>query len=267
MHPRFTITANYDEHNGTSRNGSNLFITGSQLFEIDMVLADPSAGEGTTFSVDGVSLSVSSSMKLLVPDDSSDKSSNFAILEVNEDGSVRGLVQKDEMLVSLQQLRGEEVVVSEVEFDPDEDWECMLDHEEMAKEHVHEIEDNHDGRKQKHKKGSKHARDHNLRQLFRNQKEASPNHNLYATDTFPNALSYQVDLYIEVDDEFVQKRDTDMVNMPNTINYVNALVSAVSSIYKREIDTHREQSCHRVSIMPSNCFIDAHLTSLLLACI
>ena len=73
VHPCFTITANYDEHNGASGSGSNLFITGSQLFEIDVVLADPWVGEGTTFSVDGISSSVSSSMKLLVPDDSSDK--------------------------------------------------------------------------------------------------------------------------------------------------------------------------------------------------
>lgn len=74
----------------------------------------------------------------------------------------------------------------------------------------------------------------------------------------------KVDLYIEVDYDLVQNHDTDTVNMPNTINYVNALVTAVSryvnqttsllvfqwiwslftdlccSIYEREVDTHRE---------------------------
>jgi hypothetical protein len=38
----------------------------------------------------------------------------------------------------------------------------------------------------------------------------------------------KVDLYIEVDYDLVQNHDTDTVNMPNTINYVNALVTAVS---------------------------------------
>jgi hypothetical protein len=36
----------------------------------------------------------------------------------------------------------------------------------------------------------------------------------------------------------VQNHDTDTVNMPESINYINALVSAVSAIYEREIDTH-----------------------------
>ena len=38
--------------------------------------------------------------------------------------------------------------------------------------------------------------------------------------------------------EFVSNHDTDTTNMPNSIDYVNALVSAVSSIFEFEIDTH-----------------------------
>jgi hypothetical protein len=28
------------------------------------------------------------------------------------------------------------------------------------------------------------------------------------------------------------------VNMPNTINYINALITAASSVYEKEVDTH-----------------------------
>ena len=48
-------------------------------------------------------------------------------------------------------------------------------------------------------------------------------------------------LYIDVDNAMVTARDpTDAENMPNTIAYVDALITAVSAIYEKEIDTHRE---------------------------
>ena len=53
----------------------------------------------------------------------------------------------------------------------------------------------------------------------------------YATDNFPGLYSYQVDLYIEVDQDFV----THHVNMTGAIAYVNALVTAISSIYEEEV--------------------------------
>ena len=218
-HPRFTITANYNEGSG-----DNLFI--AEPFEIDVVLSNSSVGDGTTFSAEGIHSPVSTSTKLLVADDS-----NFAIIAVDEDGSVKGLVQKDSMIVSLEQSDGAVVVVNQVQFE-EEDWECLTREEE---EHAHDPEYEDGNRRRMHTNGSKHAHEHNLPQLF-----PTPNRKLYATDTFPNAWSYQVDLYIEVDDAFVANRDTDTVNMPNTINYVNALVSGVSSIYEREIDTHCE---------------------------
>jgi hypothetical protein len=36
----------------------------------------------------------------------------------------------------------------------------------------------------------------------------------------------------------IDKHDTDKVNMPNTINYINALITAASSVYEKEVDTH-----------------------------
>ena len=60
---------------------------------------------------------------------------------------------------------------------------------------------------------------------------------LYATDSFPQLYTYQVDLYIEIDDALVE-------NNGNSIDlahqYVNAIVTAASSVFEREIDTHRK---------------------------
>ena len=51
--------------------------------------------------------------------------------------------------------------------------------------------------------------------------------------TCTNSMSLEtVDLYIEIDGALVDKHDTDKVNMPNTINYVNALITAASSVYE-----------------------------------
>eukprot|EP00956_Cyclotella_meneghiniana_P008836 scaffold12106_cov56-Cyclotella_meneghiniana.AAC.2 len=40
---------------------------------------------------------------------------------------------------------------------------------------------------------------------------------VYATDNYPKKWSYRVDLYIEIDQAFVDRHDVDKVNMPNTI--------------------------------------------------
>ena len=61
----------------------------------------------------------------------------------------------------------------------------------------------------------------------------------YQTDDFPLKWSYQVDLYIEVDTDMITNRDPDdTTNIPNTIAYVDALITSISSIYEKEIDTH-----------------------------
>lgn len=232
-HPRFSITALFSE-------GSSLTEYHTELFEIDVVMTNPSVSESTTFSVEGFNRPVESPIKLLVADDANPQSDDFAILAVNEkDGSVSGLVRQNNKFVKLEQSRDEQTRASQIIFDPDEDWECMFDIDsDHDHDHVHEA--GHNGHAFQLMSSKLHNRN-NLRQLFNVVDDVKlDNRELYATDTFPNAWSYQVDLFIEVDDAFVQNHDTDTVNMPNTINYVNALVSAVSVIYEREVDTHRE---------------------------
>ena len=225
-HPRFTLSALFGD--------SSLFAD-ADPFEIDVVLTNPSVGKSTSYSSDGKKSYVDSSIKLLVADRSVNPHSHeFAILAVNEKtGSVSGLVQKDKQLLKLEQLGGEQSVVSAISNDTPRNWTCLVDSLHHEKGEVDNIRE-----------------DNNLTVEHITHKHRLPKNNvfgtrrgrnrrqLYATDTFPNAWSYQVDLYIQVDDEFVASRDTDTTNMPNSIDYVNALVSAVSSIFEFEIDTH-----------------------------
>ena len=81
---------------------------------------------------------------------------------------------------------------------------------------------------------------------------------LYATDDYPKKWSYQVDLYIEIDQYLVDRHDNvDKVNMPNTLAYVNALITASSSVYEREIDTH----LHVMHIAKTNMYDASSSTS------
>jgi hypothetical protein len=61
------------------------------------------------------------------------------------------------------------------------------------------------------------------------------NRELYPTDSFPQLYTYQVDLYIEIDDKLVEYNGDDLTT---ALAYVNALVSATSAIYEYEVDTH-----------------------------
>lgn len=203
-HPRFSISALLK-----GDVTSNSLTEDTEVFEIDVVLTNPSVGESTTFSVKGFNRPVEDTVKLLVADNPKD----FAILAVDEKaGSVSGIAQKDNhMFVKIEQLRDGPTVATQIVFDPGENWECMFD-EHSNHEHVHEADHNENAFQLMSSQRHGH---NNLRQLF-GVDVGDENRKLYATDKFPNAWSYQVDLYIEVDDAFVANHDTDTTNMPNT---------------------------------------------------
>ncbi|KAL7517715.1 hypothetical protein ACHAWX_002611 [Stephanocyclus meneghinianus] len=257
-HPRFTLTADFSD-------GGGLFTSVEQV-EVDVVLTQPSVGQSTSFSVDGgASSSVQTTSKFFVSDQIANEtlSRHFAILSVDDDeGLVSGLVQKDGKLFKLEQRQGGSTFVTEVNYEPPKDWKCTVVHDHpdpIAMDpadpdgrrltEVHDDEHHHHDRDHTHHDHHLHHqtinhRNMNLgdilaqlgtinRNVLRNRRR------LYATDTFPNKWSYQVDLYIEIDGALVKKHDpNDAVNMPNTIAYVNALITAASSIYEREVDTH-----------------------------
>ena len=254
-HPRFTFTA--------ERGGDGLF-TSSKPLEIDVVLTDPSIGENTSFSDDGgPSKLIQSASKFFIMDQVSDDDlKHFAILNVDEDkGLVSGLIQKEGKLFKLEQYQDKPAVAKEVEnFDPPKDWTCTTvgdEHVTVATEDppvddsniTRRLTKDHSGHDDQHSHDHAHKHHHvgNLgstsKSIFSQVSGINPSilknrRRMYATDDYPKKWSYQVDLYIEIDMALVNKHDTDTVNMPNTINYVNALITAASSVYEKEVDTH-----------------------------
>ena len=277
-YPRFTLTANSIVNEG------NLFSDAGESFEIDVVLTEPSVSQTSSFSVDGgPPTSVQMNSKFFISDQDNDgnQSKDFSILYVDEEqGSVSGLVQKDGVLFQLEQRRGGSTVVSEVkDYEPPKDWECTEAHDSPKPEPIALTDPNADrgGRRldQSHDQSHTHHHhhshgDHNTLKLgsasesiFSQVSGIDPNilknrRRLYATDDYPKKWSYQVDLYIEIDQNLVdQHDDVDKVNMPNTIAYVNALITASSSVYEREVDTH----LHVMHIAKTNIYDGSSSTS------
>jgi hypothetical protein len=162
----------------------------------------------------------------------------------------QGIVQKNNQLVQWVQYPGEVAFVSEASFDPPQDWTCTVVEEQGDEETRRRLQEG--GRHHnEHSHHHKHSHDHfNLAnienfaaQLGLEKVNLQSRRHTYATDTFPNKYSYQVDLYIEVDTAMVNAHDpTQPTTFPNTILYINALITAISTIYEREIDTHCKSS-------------------------
>ena len=285
-HPRFTLTASVESpasQNGLRRNLNSE--TDGELFEVHVVLTDPSVTEATSISINGgESKPANSTTKFLVADHHADvseeSSSTFVILAVNEEnGSVKGIVHKGDQLVMWVQESGETAVVSNASYDPPQDWTCNIDEialdaetsRRLAKnknrEGSHDHDDDHS-----HSSHSSHSDNHfnlgNFAQQLGVEKMnlQSQRRRIYATDDWPNEYSYQVDMYIEVDTAMVAFHDPGdtTANMPNTVDYINALITgkcliffmdqdwinhffdlifmstsikAISTIYMREVDT------------------------------
>lgn len=210
-------------------------------------MTNPSVTEATSFSIDGgPSKSVgSSSIRYLIADPSTeDGTHEFVVLAVDIDkGTVRGLVQRGHKIVSLSQDDGGSATVTDASSARSREWKCFNDEVEGRRlsDHDHHHDEHHD-------------HDHKLHDLkdIAAQLGIDVNHQnrrrAYLTDDWPFKWSYQVDLYIEVDTAMITARDpTDTTNIPNTIEYVNALISAVSAIYEKEVDTH----CESISLTTS----------------
>lgn len=245
-HPRFRLTALPDstlQPSGMKRSFFRQSAYTSEPFEVDVVLTDPSVTDATSFSVDGgENKHANSTTKFLVADHQTNdgsSSTDFAILAVDEEsGTVKGIVQKGNQLVKWVQDPGLAAVVSEASFTPPQDWTCTVIEEVGDEETRRRLEEmhTHDHTHHDHEDSREHTHVHNhfnlgnienfAAQLGIEKVNLQSRRRLYATDTFPNEYSYQVDLYIEVDTAMVTAHDpTDSVNMPNTIAYVNALIT------------------------------------------
>ena len=263
-HPRFTLVGVLDstvQQSGLKRSFTRSSDT-PESFEVDVVLTDPSVTEATSLSMGGgESKPANSITKFLVADHQAVDSNDFAILAVDEEsGTVKGIVQKGNQLVKWVQYPGGVAFVSDASFDPPQDWTCTVVEEAGNEDTRRHLQENEQGHHNNSHHGHKHDHDHfNLAsienfaaQLGIEKMNLQSRRRVYATDTFPNEYSYQVVFFIEVDTDMVAAHDpSDAVNMPNTVDYINALITAISTIYEREIDTHCKYSSRA-----ARCFLD-----------
>ena len=257
-HPRFTLTAQYA--NATT---SNNLIDSS--FQVNVVLTSSSVTETTSFSAHGGerTLVPKSSVRYFIIDPDSNENdatnsgqqqSQFAILAVHlQKQSVYGfLTQPNGRIVSFVQNVNEVAMVYEVPNGEKQDWSCFA--EEVVDAGLNHRHAHHHAHVDNHHAHSHHHEQHddNHEHKFSNLESLASNLGLpihlqnrrrttYQTDNYPSLYSYQVDLYIEVDTAMIEARDAETYsggNIENTIEYVGAIVTAVSAIYEKEIDTH-----------------------------
>eukprot|EP00584_Thalassiosira_punctigera_P000888 CAMPEP_0172536456 /NCGR_PEP_ID=MMETSP1067-20121228/8218_1 /TAXON_ID=265564 ORGANISM="Thalassiosira punctigera, Strain Tpunct2005C2" /NCGR_SAMPLE_ID=MMETSP1067 /ASSEMBLY_ACC=CAM_ASM_000444 /LENGTH=1048 /DNA_ID=CAMNT_0013321535 /DNA_START=304 /DNA_END=3450 /DNA_ORIENTATION=- len=237
------------------------------IYNIDVVEANPSVTDATIVSIrgeEGSSAPASdygADLRLLVS--ANHAAGDFVLLTV--DGStneVVGMAKKaGEELLEVRQAPGSPTVVTRTEeYAPPDGWTCGVGdsmdrnsidggHRLLATEHEVETRDKSDeSHHHHHHYGHEHDDDdheHDQQQLdLLTQLKLDLGENvaislgkrraLYPTDLFPQLYSYQVDFYIEIDQALVDHN----VNMAGAINYVNAIVTATSAIYEKEIDTH-----------------------------
>lgn len=236
--PRLTLTAPIERDGIVQHNHLKGSVPEANFLEVHLVLNDQSVDETTTYSIDGGEIKpVNNTLKFLVADHQEADSSEFAFLAVDEEtGTVNGIVQQNNILYKWTQEAGEIAVVSETQVIPPDNWTCTVDEESIVlnatdptRRHlIHNFKDimSH---------GHNHEYQIDLSSIDIDTMNQS-RRRLYSLKKY----SYQVDLFIDVDTAMVEKHDKRRPStMPNTIAYINAVVSAVSSIYEREIDTHR----------------------------
>ena len=231
-------------------------------YEINVVEANPSITDATIITIkeDGSSFTVADlnlNQYLLVSADHVE--GDFALLAVDAlTNQVEGMsIRNGEKLVKVKQMPGgSTTVTAQKEFVPPADWKCGVDEVFVNNQnsgrrlrhphahHHHDHDHNHD-----------HADDHDYDHhddFFSKMNllgDATDNvgvsfgkrraRELYPTDSFPQKYTYEVDLYIEIDSYLVANNG----NLAGAVNYVNALISAISAIYEEEIDTHCEFPC------------------------
>ena len=258
--PRFTIVGeiNYDAADG-----------GPQEIDFDVVQAHSAVTDATTYSLHGGDILPVPDMgiKFLVSDNQQDdrignlETFSFFAVDVYT-GSVNGISQTEDeepMNIAQQMVDSDSTHVTTVTkadaFVPP-DWTCgvtgsggrgqnnPIDRRVLAKDmeeedhhsgHNHFLHSNINDEKPNFFSLMESLNDH--AKTFPEKNSKSRERKLYATDNFPALYSYEVGLYIEIDAGFVAANNNDF---GSAIQYVNTIVTAASSIYEREIDTHCE---------------------------
>ena len=229
-----------------------------QQYDLAVMQVASSVSKKTTYSIyGGPSIPVGDlGVKYLVSDTSAFEDEGdanafgsdtvFALIAVDENTEqVNGIAKKKgEKAMNIQQLNGTSVVATEAdEFITPKDWRCGSTHlhfvgpeNELGKdsrgrrimEEGGVMYDRHEPHYLQHRHLS---HDNNFHDSII---DIIPGHRRHRWQSGFTSPSHQVDIYIEIDKKFVEFNNNDI----NTaMKYVNALVTAASTVYEREVDT------------------------------
>ncbi|EED95328.1 predicted protein [Thalassiosira pseudonana CCMP1335] len=279
LRPRFTLVGKIPQGDV----GPVEFASDESDYDIDVVVANPSVTRSTTYSVrGGRSQPVRPpTVKYLVSDPNSAIGAGipFALLAVDEStNKVSGIVQKNnEEMMKVEQTQGGALTFTPEEKFVAEPWYCGVtsdflrnggevysfkpstaDHRRAEDDNRH-AHTHHTQHHEHHQSYSKLLRGGDIitydfdtiaGELGDIDIIKSRHRKLYATDSFPQLYTYQVDLYIEIDDTVVANNNN---SLDQAIAYVDAVITLVSSILQREADTH----LHVAHIEVSNIYANA----------
>ena len=267
--PRFTLVGllREKEHDAATMPLGKARSLESSTYEIEVVEANPSVTADTIISnphatgdnvgEEGIADDAEPPLTLLL---SGDSRGDFSLLAVNVTSNrVDGIVKKTgEDFMEVHQQTGESTIVTVAKDQGSPmDWGCGVEDSTAAgdppmaganpdkgdRARCHAAGDDHE-RSPEHRRHHHSHQPHVGDSLTSLQSDLGDNacasplgrRVLSATGSTPNPYTYQVDIFIEIDKGLVDNNK----NMTWAVNYVNALVTAASVIYEREVDTHCE---------------------------
>lgn len=250
--PKVTLVAGTRRFRGNSEDATE--------YELELIQVPSAVSPKTTYSIHGgPNLPIGDlGIKFLVPDkpvfgndDDSNSSvqnaTTFALISVDDKSEeVNGIAKRTgEKAMSIQQANGESVVAMEApDFQIPKDWRCGVTSSlgsEFSGSERNLIADGGDSGESQHQQHPHLHHFHNAQHdHFEDEvdnliQEISSNQSMHRRRTTGfSTPSFQVDIYIEIDQKLVDLNGNDL----NTaFKYVNTLVTAASTIYSREVDT------------------------------
>ncbi|KAL7536945.1 hypothetical protein ACHAXR_007498, partial [Thalassiosira sp. AJA248-18] len=271
MQPKFTLVSamNVD---GEEEDASEL-----NHYDIDVVQATSAVTATTTYSIQGGPHHQVGDLgvKFLVQDRSSmdendgiahigAKPTTFALISVDENTEiVNGIAKKKgEKAMQIQQTNSNSIASPAADFVPPKDFRCQVTREHyhraeragrrivedeglLIDEHLNEVDYHHHEPHHNHDHVfSEDDIDHLINGMTLDHHH-QPHKNMIPQQSvsrgFPDTPTYQVDLYIEIDAEFILKNgstnQTRQQNQTDAFKYINTIVTASSSIFETEVNT------------------------------
>jgi len=227
----------------------------SDIFEVNVRESTPAITSATTYSVNGGPkryVKADALDEILVADNDDEDETGagtVAIIAVNKKtGDVNGIVQRGRDKTKFTQKKNMQAWAFEApEWEPPA-WECGVSGAELESSHANEstsrhLNEDHHHHHDHHDHHHDHDHDHfNLSEIKENLRGSSLRLGKQRRALQGVGYSYQVDIYIEIDNQLCIDNGEDCLQSgvigPNTMGYVNALFAGANTIYEDEIDTH-----------------------------